>query len=64
MGRVHLVALFFAPLCLLLYVSQDASAQSRRVVVAPSPDNDASFSGARLRVQPPLPKPRSPEIFY
>lgn len=64
MGRVRLVALFFATLCLLLYVSQDASAQSRRVVVVPSPDNGASSSDARLRVRPPLPKPRSPEIFY
>jgi hypothetical protein len=64
MGRIRLVALSFAPLCLLLWVSQDASAQSRRVVVAPSPDNDASFSDARLRVLPPQPKPRSAEIFY
>lgn len=64
MGRIRLVALFFALFCLLLCVSQDACAQSRSVIVAPSPDNDASSSAARLRVRPPQPRHRKAEIFY
>lgn len=64
MGRIRLVALFFAHFSLLLSFSQDTSTQSRRVVVAPSPENDASSSDARLRVRPPQPKSRSAEIFY
>lgn len=64
MGRTRLVALFFAPLCLLLSVAQQAAAQSPRISATPTPDNGGSASGVPLRTGPPQPKPRGPEIFY
>jgi hypothetical protein len=64
MGRIRLVGLFFAPLCMLLFISQEAAAQSARVVVAPAPENGGPSSDLMLRVRPPLPKPRGPEIFF
>jgi hypothetical protein len=64
MGRIRLVGLLFAPLCLLLSVSQEAAAQSPRVAIAPAPENSGPSSDMTLRVRPPLPKPRGPEIFF
>jgi hypothetical protein len=67
MGRVRLVAQFFAPLCLLLGVSQEAAAQSSRAVIAPAQENAVLSSGAGLRHRPPQPRPprhRGAEIFY
>jgi hypothetical protein len=64
MGRVRLVAQFFAPLCLLLGVSQEAAAQSSRAVIAPAQENALPSSGAGLRNRPPQPRPRGAEIFY
>jgi len=64
MGRIRLVALFSAALCLLLSVPQDAAAQSPRISATPTPDNGGSSSGAPLRIGPPQPKLHGPEIFY
>jgi hypothetical protein len=64
MGRIRLAGLLFAPLCLLLFVSQEAAAQSPRVAIAPAPENSEPFSDLMLRVRPPQPKPRGPEIFF
>ena len=64
MGRIRLAGLLFAPLCLLLFVSQEAAAQSSRVVIAPAPENGGPSSDLMLRVRPPQPKPRGPEVFY
>jgi hypothetical protein len=64
MGRIRLVALFFALVCLLLCASQEAAAQSSRVMVVPSPDNSGPSSDLRLRIRPPQPRPRAAEIFY
>ena len=63
MGRIRLVGLLFAPLCLLLSVSQVA-AQSSRVAIAPAPGNGEPSSDLLLRVRPPQPKLRGPEIFF
>jgi hypothetical protein len=49
---------------MLLFISQEAAAQSARVVVAPAPENGGPSSDLMLRVRPPLPKPRGPEIFF
>jgi hypothetical protein len=64
MGRIRLAGLLFAPLCLLLFVSQEAAAQSPRVAVAPTPENGGPSSDLVLRLRPPLPKPRGAEIFF
>ena len=64
MGRTRLVALFFAPLCLLLTVSQEAAAQSPRISATPTPDNGGPSSAVPIHVGPLQPKPRGPEIFY
>jgi hypothetical protein len=64
MGRIRLVTLFLAPICLLLSVSQEAAAQSSRVAATPSPDNGGSSSAAPVRVFPPPPRSHGPEIFY
>jgi hypothetical protein len=64
MGRIRLAGLLFAPLCLLLFVSQEAAAQSPRVVIAPAPENGGPSSDLMLRIRPPQPKPRGPEIFF
>lgn len=64
MGRIRLADLVFAPLCLLLFVSQEATAQSPRVAIAPAPENGQPSSDLMLRVRPPQPKPRGPEIFF
>ena len=64
MGRFRLVTLLLAVSCLLLCVSQEAAAQSRRVPIAPSPGKDDPSSDLRFRVRPPQPKPRGPEIFF
>jgi hypothetical protein len=64
MGRIRLVGLVFAPLCLFLFVSQEAVAQSPRVAIAPAPENGGPSSDLMLRVRLPQPKPRGPEIFF
>ncbi len=64
MERVRLFALFLAPLCLFLYFSQDAAGQSPRARIALSPDTQSPAPGGNLRVRPPQPKARGPEIFY
>jgi hypothetical protein len=64
MGRIRLAGLLFVPLCLLLFVSQEAAAQSSRVAIAPAHENDGTSSDLMLRVRPPQPKPRGPEIFF
>ena len=64
MGRIRLAALFFALLCLLLYVPQEAAAQSPRVPVKSAREKDDFSPGERRGGRPPQPRPRGPEIFY
>ena len=64
MGRIRPVVRLFASLGLLLYVSQEAGAQSSSRLVRPNADKGDSSSDARLRVRRPQPRPRGPEIFY
>lgn len=63
MGRIRLVALSFSLLGLLLYVPQDAAAQSPRVPGKYSPEKDDFSRDGRRGGRPPLPSPRKPEIF-
>jgi len=64
MGRICPVVRLFASLGLLLYVSQEAGAQSSSRLVRPNADKGDSSSDARLRARRPQPRPRGPEIFY
>jgi hypothetical protein len=64
MGRIRLVALLFAVVCLLLCAYQEAAAQSPHVMVSPSPDNVGPVSESALRIRPPQPRPRGAEIFF
>lgn len=64
MKRVRLAALFFAPLCLLLYSAREAAGQSPRRRIALSPDAAEPASDRQQRARPIQRRPRGPEIFY
>ena len=64
MGRIRLAVLIFASLGLLLFVSQEAAAQSSNRPAKADEERGDSASEARLRPQRPQPRPRAPEIFY
>lgn len=64
MGRIRLVALFFLLAGLLLYVPQEAAAQSPRVPEKYSPKEDDFSRDRRGGGRPPIPSPRKPEIFF
>src|SRR2546421_6168464 len=64
MVRIRLAILIFASLGLLWCVSEEATAQYSRRPVKPNVEKSRLNSDARLVARRPLPRPRSPEIFY
>ena len=64
MGRIRLGGQIFAVLSLLLCGFQEAAAQSSGVPRKLDGENGDPSAGAKFRVRPPQPKPRSPEIFF
>ena len=64
MGRIRLGGQIFALLSLSLCGFQEAAAQSPRVPRKLDGENGDPSVSAKLRVRPPQPKPRGPEIFY
>jgi hypothetical protein len=64
MGRIRLGGPIFVLLSLLLSGFQEASAQVSRVPRRLDSENGDPSVDARLRVRPPQPRPRGPEIFY
>jgi hypothetical protein len=64
MGRIRLGGHIFVLLSLLLCGLQEASAQASRVPRKLDGENGDPSRDAGLRLRPPQPRPRGPEIFY
>jgi hypothetical protein len=62
--RIRLGGYILALFSLLLVSREEASAQVRRVPRRLDGEDSSPSPDARLRVRPPQPRPRGPEIFY